>query len=370
MFSALDHHFMTHALRLGEQGLATATPNPSVGCVLVKHDRIVGEGFHAKAGEPHAEVQALRDCTARGHDPQGATAYVTLEPCAHHGRTPPCVDALIAAKVSRVVAALEDPNPSVAGKGVAALRGAEIIVDIGLLAAQAEQLHRGFLSRMRRGRPWITAKMGASLDGKTALANGTSQWITSEEARRDVHRLRSLACAVLTGAGTLKSDNPRLTVRHVTATRQPTRIVIDSRFESPVDAAIFDTHEAPTWLIVVNRDTEKERLLAERGVRIITAESDNEKRGKSDLHAVMRRLGSEGINHLLVETGARLAGSLLADGLIDELVLYSAPSLLGEKGWGLFGIPELSSLDERIRLNVTDVRRIGPDIRTTALIER
>ena len=360
-FSAEDHALMARALALGARGRDTATPNPSVGCVIAKGGRVIGEGWHARAGEPHAEAAALAACTA---SPEGATAYVTLEPCSHHGRTPPCAEALVAARVGRVVAALEDPNPLVKGRGLARLRSAGIRVETGLLEAAARELHRGFLARMARGRPWIRIKAAASLDGGIALANGESRWITGEAARRDVHALRARSCAMLTGIGTVLRDDPELTVRHVPCLRQPRRVVIDSRLEIPAAARILDGD--PPIVITVSEDRARRAALEARGAEVVTVAADG---GKTDLAAVARLLAERGFNEVTVETGTKLNGSLLRAGVVDEIVLYFAPLLMGDSARGLFALPEFAELGQALRPRVVDVRAVGADLRITARLE-
>ena len=362
-YTAEDHVFMSRALQLTERGRDTATPNPNVACVIVKGGRIIGEGWHERAGEPHAEVRALQ---AASESVEGATVYVTLEPCAHQGRTPPCADTLVKAKVGRVVAALEDPNPLVHGRGATVLRDAGIRVDVGLMSAQAEDAHRGFLHRMRFKRPWMRIKSAASLDGRIALANGESQWITGEAARRDVHALRARSCAMLTGIGTVLRDDPELTVRHVPCSRQPRRVLIDSRLDIPPTAKILQG-VAPIVFTVSQDRAKRERLLA-LGAEVLDAPEDRSKPGKTDLAAIARILGEHGFNEVTVETGAKLSGSLLAAGVIDEIVLYIAPMILGDSAQGLFAIPELKSLDAALRPTIVDVRQVGADIRITARI--
>jgi diaminohydroxyphosphoribosylaminopyrimidine deaminase/5-amino-6-(5-phosphoribosylamino)uracil reductase len=360
MFSASDHAFMARAIALTERGRETATPNPNVGCVIVKEGRIIGEGWHAKAGEPHAEALAL---AAASESPEGSTVYVTLEPCAHHGRTGPCADKLAAARVARVVASLQDPFPEVNGKGAARLREAGIRVDVGLMEAQAREVHRGFLSRVTRGRPWITIKAAASLDGRIALANGESRWITSEAARRDVHAMRARACAVLTGIGTVLRDDPELTVRHVACSRQPRRILIDSRLDVSPEAKILKGE--PPIIFTVSPDPRKRGILEASGAEVVAAPLDPAKPGKTDLAAIARELGRRGFNEVMVETGTKLNGSLLAAGVVDEIVLYLAPKLLGDAAQGLFALPEFTSLDQALQPTIIDVRSVGPDLRIT-----
>ena len=361
-FSADDqshHRFMARALELARRGLYTTTPNPRVGCVLVRDGDIAGEGWHERAGEPHAEVHALREAGERA---RGATAYVTLEPCSHQGRTPPCCEALIAAGVSRVIAAMQDPNPLVTGKGFAMLRAANVAVETGLMAQEATELNIGFVLRMMRGRPWVRLKIAASLDGKTALMNGQSQWITGAEARRDGHAWRARACAILTGIGTVKDDNPQLTVRDVETTRQPLRVVVDSRLETPVGANVIGNG---TLIAAAANLVAPMQALQARGAEVIVLPNAA---GKVELADLMLELGRRGINELHVEAGYKLNGSLLNEGLVDELLIYTAPSLLGDAAHGMFQLPELKVLSEQRRLRFVDVRQIGPDIRIIARV--
>jgi diaminohydroxyphosphoribosylaminopyrimidine deaminase/5-amino-6-(5-phosphoribosylamino)uracil reductase len=346
-FSAADQEYMARALRLAVQGLNTTTPNPRVGCVLVKDGLVVGEGWHERAGEPHAEVHALRKA---GEAARGATAYVTLEPCAHHGRTPPCADALIDAGVARVVAAMRDPNPLVAGEGFSRLELAGVAVEAGLLEDDAQKLNVGFVSRMTRGRPWVRLKVAASLDGKTALMNGKSQWITGPEARRHAHAWRARSCAIMTGSGTVLDDDPSLTVREVPCTRQPLRVVVDGRLQTPPTAKVLAGEGALIFTSVAG-------CLPNAEVVAMPAGS-----GKVDLGAVVNELGRRGINELMVEGGARLNGALLTAGLVDELLVYQAPLLIGEVGRGMFDLPELTHLSNAVRLEVVERRALGPDI--------
>ena len=361
-FSAEDHAFMSRALALTARGRDTATPNPNVGCVIAAGGRIIGEGWHERAGEAHAEARALAGAT---DSPAGATVYLTLEPCSHHGRTPPCADALVAARVGRVVAALEDPNPEVKGRGAARLREAGIRVDVGLMAAQAEEAHRGFLTRMRTGRPWMRIKAAASLDGRIALANGQSRWITGEAARRDVHALRARSCAMLTGIGTVRHDDPELTVRMVPCSRQPKRVVIDHGLDLPLSAKILAGE--PPLILTVTDDAQRRRAYEARGAEVVRVPGEGR---KADLAAVARLLGERGFNEVTVETGGKLMGSLLRSRVIDELVLYVAPMILGDAAQGLFVMDELTRLDEAIRPRIVDVRSVGADLRITARLER
>ncbi|THF60710.1 bifunctional diaminohydroxyphosphoribosylaminopyrimidine deaminase/5-amino-6-(5-phosphoribosylamino)uracil reductase RibD [Pseudothauera rhizosphaerae] len=357
-FSATDHAAMARALALAERGLETTTPNPRVGCVLVKDGRIVGEGWHERAGEPHAEVHALR---AAGDLARGATAYVTLEPCSHHGRTPPCADALMKAGVARVVTAMEDPNPLVAGEGLARLRAAGIATAAGLLENQARELNIGFVSRMTRGRPWLRLKTAATLDGKTALENGVSQWITGEAARRDGHRWRARACAVLTGIGTVREDDPQLNVRAIPCTRQPLRVLVDARLDVPLSARILQG--APALVATASEDAARIAALQAAGHEVVVLPDPA---GKVDLPALLRALGQRGINEIHAESGFRLNGSLLREGCVDELLLYLAPVLLGDAAQGLFKLPAFTALDQATRLDIRDIRRIGEDFRIIA----
>jgi diaminohydroxyphosphoribosylaminopyrimidine deaminase/5-amino-6-(5-phosphoribosylamino)uracil reductase len=359
-FSAADHGFMARALQLARRGLFSTAPNPRVGCVLVRDGRVIAEGWHEKAGLPHAEAAAIAALATAGGNARGATAYVTLEPCSHFGRTPPCADALIAAGVSRVVAAMQDPNPLVAGQGLAKLAAAGVAVESGLLAAEAQELNIGFVSRMTRGRPWLRLKVAASLDGKTALNNGVSQWITGADARRDAHAWRARSCAVLTGIGTVKDDNPRLTVREVQTTRQPLKVVIDSRLETQPDAAVLDGGKV---LIVAAADNERGDALRARGAEIVLLPNAQ---GKVDLPDLLRELGRRGINEVLAEAGTRLNGSLLRENCVDELLIYQAPILIGDAGRGMFGLAELADLAGVTRLNIIERRAVGADFRIRA----
>lgn len=358
MYSDADQEHMANALALAERGLFTTTPNPRVGCVVVRDRAVVGTGWHERAGEPHAEVIALREAGARA---AGSTVYVTLEPCSHHGRTPPCSDALIAAKVARVVAACEDPNPLVAGQGLARLRTAGIDVSVGLMSDAARELNVGFVSRMTRGRPWVRMKIAATLDGKTALANGRSQWITGPEARRDGHAFRARACAVLTGIGTVRDDDPQLTVREVPTPRQPLRVLVDSRLEVPLSARVLEGGNVLVAAAV--EDKARAAALAGRGVEVLTIPNVS---GKVELGALVSELGRRGLNEVHVEAGFKLNGSLVAAGLVDELVIYLAPSLIGESGRGMFNLPELTDLAGRVQLSIRDVRQLGADLRIVA----
>ena len=357
-FSAADHAAMARALQLAAQGLNTTSPNPRVGCVLVRDGAVTSEGWHRRAGEPHAEIHALRQA---GAGARGATAYVTLEPCSHFGLTPPCADALIAAGVARVVAAMEDPNPLVAGRGMARLRAAGIITEHGLLESEARELNIGFASRMTRGRPWLRLKLAATLDGKTALENGVSQWITGPEARRDGHVWRARACAILTGIGTVKADDPQLNVRELPCERQPLRILLDARLEVSDSARIMQGD--PILIATASTDTERIARLSAAGHRVLVLPNAA---GKVDLQGLMSTLGSLGLNEVHAEAGFKLNGSLLRAGCVDELLLYLAPMLVGDAANGLFNLAPLARLEDATRLDIHDLRQVGRDIRILA----
>ena len=344
---------MRRALALAEKGLFTATPNPRVGCVLTQGERTVGEGWHEKAGAPHAEANAL---AAAGNNVKGATAYVSLEPCNHHGKTPPCADALINARVQRVVAAMRDPNPG-SKKGGETLAAAGIQYEVGLLEEEARELNVGFVSRMTRGRPWVRMKIAATLDGRTALANGKSQWITGEEARRDGHRWRARACAIATGAGTVKADDPQLTVRDVETPRQPLRVVIDSHVETPAKARVLQGEKALVFAAV------KGKSLPNAEIVVLSNAG-----GKVDLAKMLEELGKRGINELHVEGGFKLNGSLVREGLVDEFLIYLNPSLLGDSAQGMVNLAEMTALDQRVALKVRSFERIGEDFRIIARV--
>ncbi|MDA0225222.1 MAG: bifunctional diaminohydroxyphosphoribosylaminopyrimidine deaminase/5-amino-6-(5-phosphoribosylamino)uracil reductase RibD [Proteobacteria bacterium] len=356
-FSPFDHAMMARALALAGHGLFTATPNPRVGCVLVNGEAIVGEGWHEKAGAPHAEAVALAAAGGQGH---GATAYVTLEPCSHHGRTPPCAEALVAAGVKRVVAAMRDPNPQAAAGGQR-LAVAGIRFEHGLMEDAARELNIGFVSRVTRGRPFVRVKVAATFDGRTALANGQSQWITGPEARADGHRWRARACAVLTGIGTVKADDPRLTVREVDTPRQPLRVVIDSRLETPPAARVLEGGNV--LLFCGTDDAARRKALEARGAEIVVLANAA---GKVDLPPMLAALAARGINELHVEGGFKLNGSLLREGCVDELLLYLNPSLLGDTAQGMFNLAQFDSLDARPRFSLRAVERLGEDLRILA----
>ncbi|AIZ32112.1 bifunctional diaminohydroxyphosphoribosylaminopyrimidine deaminase/5-amino-6-(5-phosphoribosylamino)uracil reductase RibD [Pseudomonas parafulva] len=348
-----DHRYMQQALDLARRGSFTTRPNPMVGCVIVKDDGVVGEGWHVRAGQAHAEVHALRHAGAKA---QGATAYVTLEPCAHHGRTPPCYQALIGAGVARVVVACEDPFHKVAGRGIAGLREAGIDVHVGVLRSQAQALNKGFISSARRGRPWVTLKLGMSLDGRTALADGQSQWITGAAARADVHRLRREHCAILTGIGTVLADDPALTVRldDPQAFVPPWRVVLDSALRTPHTAQLVDG-AVPTFILHGVTGGQ-----APRGAEGIQVASQG---GRLDLLDCLTALNDRGVHSVLVEAGATLAGALIQEGLVDDLVLYVAPKLLGSAARPLLVGDFASSLTAPAGLRLVTAEAVGEDVK-------
>jgi diaminohydroxyphosphoribosylaminopyrimidine deaminase/5-amino-6-(5-phosphoribosylamino)uracil reductase len=350
-FSAFDHAMMRRALALAEKGLYTATPNPRVGCVLTQGERIVGEGWHEKTGAPHAEANAL---ATAANAAKGATAYISLEPCNHHGKTPPCADALVRAGVARVVAALRDPN-SQAAKGGEKLAAAGIRFESGLMAEDARELNIGFVSRMTRGRPWVRMKIAATLDGRTALANGKSQWITGAEARKDGHRWRARACAIATGGGTVKADDPRLTVREVETPRQPLRVLIDSHVETPPQARILQGEKVLVFAAVGGKTLPNAEIVVLPNAG-----------GKVDLKKMLEELGRRGVNELHVEGGFKLNGSLVREGCVDEFLIYLNPSFLGEPALGMLDLPGFETLDQRPRLELRSLDRVGEDLRILA----
>lgn len=356
--------FIRLALAQATQSQRLTSPNPRVGCVIVGADgRVLGQGHTQRAGGPHAEIMALRDAAASGHPVRGATVYVTLEPCAHQGRTGPCCDALVAAGVGKIVASLEDPNPKVAGQGFARLRAAGIEVEVGPGAAESRELNIGFFSRMVRKTPWVRMKIAASLDGQTALDNGASQWITSEPARADGHAWRARACAVLTGIGTVLEDDPLLDVRLVDTPRQPHLVVVDSRLETPPGARLFRPGRA-LYIYTASDDQAKKAALESRGATVIPCPGAG---GKVDLAAMLRDLAAREINEVHVEAGHKLNGSLVREGLVDEFLVYLAPRLLGA-GRGMVNIGPLAELSQAIALEFRETTPIGPDLRILARI--
>jgi len=348
---------MARALQLARQGLYTTDPNPRVGCVLVKDGEIIGEGWHQRAGLSHAEVEALNNAP----DAQGATAYVTLEPCSHFGRTPPCCDALINAGVSRVVVAMQDPNPLVAGQGLQKLRAAGIDVVCGVLQEESQLLNQGFIKRMTQQRPWVRSKLAMSLDGRTAMASGESKWITSAQARADVQQLRAESSAILTGINTVLADDPALTARVDAEVVQPIRVVLDSRLAMPVDAQLVNG-PGRTLILTSSTDDAKKQALQQAGFEIYEIP---EHQGRLDLRQVMTFLAEQQINEVLVEAGPTLNGALLAQNLVDEWVIYMAPCVLGDQGRGLFTLPDMNTMADKKNLNLADVRQVGPDLKLT-----
>lgn len=360
-FSDFDRQAMARALELAARGAATTQPNPRVGCVIAKDGKIIGEGWHERAGGPHAEVAALRavQSSAGGlANARDATVYVNLEPCSHHGRTPPCSDALVSARVARVVFAIPDPNPKVAGRGAVLLTQAGIQVDMGLMEAEAEELNAGFLKRMRHGTPFVRVKVGTSLDGRTALANGQSKWITSEAAREDVQRWRANSAAVLTGIGTVLADNPQLNVRLPEVERQPTIVVLDANARTPADARLF-TGGGPVVVFTRTGPMPGSAALRLKGARVETVAGA----GELDLPAVLARLGAMEVNEVLVEAGPTLAGAFVRQKLVDELLLYIAPKLLGPQGRPLFELPQLEDLQKAEAFRIVETRQVGSDLR-------
>lgn len=367
MATESDFSAMARALRLARRGLYTTDPNPRVGCVLVRDGEVVGEGFHQRAGEAHAEILAL---DAAGERARGATAYVTLEPCSHYGKTPPCADALVAAGVARVVAALEDPNPLVKGGGLKRLREAGIQVESGVLAREAEALNPGFIKRMRQNRPYVRCKLAMSLDGRTAMADGESKWITGADARRDVQRLRARSSAVLTGIGTVLADDPGLGVRGEDIGEpeppggwlQPLKVVVDPRLSTPPNARLL-TSPGRTLIATTCEDDDYRELLAAAGAEVLEFPGTAD---RVDLGAVLGYLAEIQVNEVLMETGATLSGSMLREGLVDEMVFYMAPVLMGDRARGLFQLPDLDRMADRLELDILDVRAVGRDWRITA----
>ncbi len=362
-FDADDHRYMALALQLAKKGLYSTDPNPRVGCVIVRDGLIVGQGWHERAGEPHAEVHALRDAGERA---RGATAYVSLEPCCHQGKTPPCSQALIDAGVARVIAAMVDPHSRVAGQGLARLREAGIEVQSGLLESQARALNPGFIKRMETGLPWLRNKLAMSVDGRTAMASGESQWITGPAARQDVQRLRARSSAILTGVGTVLADDPAMTVRLDGIGRQPLRVIVDSRLRTPPAAKILQ-QDGETLIMTCHDDATASKRLQQAGATVVTLPAG---RHGVDLEAVLRELAQREVNEVLLESGAVLSGSMLQAGFVDELVIYMAPVLMGDSARGLFHLPGLQHMKDKVRLHIDDIRAVGEDWRLSATIDR
>jgi diaminohydroxyphosphoribosylaminopyrimidine deaminase/5-amino-6-(5-phosphoribosylamino)uracil reductase len=352
-FATTDRNMMTRALQLAERGLYTTDPNPRVGCVIAQADEIIGEGWHRKAGEPHAEVYALE---AAGERARGATVYVTLEPCSHFGRTPPCADALLAAGIKRVVIASDDPDPRVNGRGIAKLRAAGIEVAEGLGATEADALNAGFIKRMRNGLPLVRVKLGASLDGRTALANGVSKWITNDASRTDVQHWRARSSAIVTGIGTVLADDPQLTVRAADIEmlgRQPLRVICDSNLQIPTAARVIQQPGSIIYTTVTPQ--------ARGNAEVVQVAADDH--AQVDLKAVLHDLAKRGCNEVLVEAGAKLSGRLLKLQLVDELLLYLAPVLLGPDARALVNLPAITDMNERIEFELLETQAIGSDVR-------
>lgn len=363
-FSVDDHKYMARALQLATKGIYTTAPNPNVGCVLVKDSEVIGEGWHQKAGEAHAEINALKQA---GNKAEGATAYVTLEPCCHHGKTPPCSDALIKAKVKRVVAAMVDPHSKVEGKGLKQLESAGIFVEHGLLEEQAKELNLGFIKRMQKRLPYVRCKLAMSLDGRTAMASGESKWITSSAAREDVQRLRAKSTAILTGVGTVLADDPSMTVRlDGIDAQQPMRVVVDTNLSMPTDAKMLK-EPGQTVLMTCSADEHIAQALKDAGADIHMMPYCNT---SVDLKSVLQQLSDMQVNDVLLETGATLSGAMLQAGLIDELIIYMAPVLMGNDARGLFALPGLDAMKEKIELDIIDQRLVGQDIRITAKVKQ
>jgi len=364
MYTQADPLYMRRALELGARALLHATPNPRVGCVIVRDEVVLGEGFTQPPGRNHAEIEALNDARRRGHEVRGATVYVTLEPCSHFGRTPPCAGALIDARVACVVAAVEDPNPLVAGRGLELLRGAGIDVRCGLLREEAIEANAGFFSRMNRGRPWVRVKIAASLDGRTALPDGRSKWITSAAARNDGHSWRARACAILTASGTVRADDPQLGVRAITTPRQPLKVVVDSGATIAPTARLLLEGEV---LLACAQGAEAARARLEGAPARVRVEEFPGPEGRVDLEALLRALARQGINELHVEAGPVLSGALFAGGLVDEVLLYLAPRMIGP-GRPMLELPQLTDLAGGQRLEIRDMARVGDDLRLLARV--
>ena len=354
-FNAFDYQCMASALQLARKGLNTTHPNPRVGCVISRNGQVIASGWHKKAGEAHAEINALREA---GEKAVGGTAYVTLEPCSHSGRTPPCVEALISAKIARVVYAIEDPNPAVNGNGFERLKKAGIEVQCGLMAAQAEELNEGFLKRMRSGRPWLRIKLAQSMDGHIALANGSSQWISGPEARADVQNWRARSDAILTGIGTVLADDPSLNVRNSKNARQPARIIVDSHWRMPANAHLLSL-SGEVLIAGLNENSVPEALRKTAAECMVLSSSEE----RVDMKALLAELGKRGFNEVQVEAGATLCGTLIQQGLVDELLIYQAPVILGGGAVSPFAAPRLDNMQDRVHLEWVDTRRIGRDLR-------
>jgi len=370
-----DYKFMARAIQLAEKGKYTTHPNPRVGCVIVKDNQIVGEGFHQKAGEPHAEINAINSATASSVTAslQGATVYVTLEPCSHTGKTPPCANTLIQQKIKRVVIGMQDPNPEVAGKGIQKLRDAGLAVEVGVLENQAELLNPGFIKRMKKGLPWVRIKLAMSIDGRTAMASGESQWITGSAARNDVQRLRAMADAIMTGSGTLLQDDPSLNVRTSAEAlgisnelkdklKQPLCVLLDSQLQISPNAKMLGFDNRKTLIYTNSENDSKKEQLEKTGAKVITLSNDTERLSLKD---VLQDLAKQQINEIHVEAGATLCGALLEQQLVDEIIIFMAPTLMGSNARGLFNLPELNQMKDKFDIKIEDIRAIGNDWRIT-----
>ena len=357
-----DTYWMSHALSWAEKALFITSPNPRVGCVIINAQGVLlGAGHTQPAGQAHAEIMALQDAKQRGMDVEGAIAYVSLEPCSHQGRTGPCCEALIQAGLSRVVVAVQDPNPQVSGSGITRLRQSGMQVDVGILQEEARTLNQGFFKRMTTGLPWMRLKVAASLDGQTALSNGVSQWITSAAARQDGHAWRARACALLTGIGTVLEDDPQLNVRDIDSPRQPTLVIVDSKLETPLNAKLWQT-QREVWIYCAIEAADRRAALEAKCARVVSMPNAL---GKVDLHAMQQDLGQRSINELHIEAGFKLNGSLLGDGLVDELLVYLAPMLIGN-GLGIANLGPFASLSQALKLDIQNVASVGDDIRVIA----
>jgi diaminohydroxyphosphoribosylaminopyrimidine deaminase / 5-amino-6-(5-phosphoribosylamino)uracil reductase len=366
VFTSLDHTYMAQALRLAEDGLYTSQPNPHVGCVIVKDGKIIGQGAHLKAGEAHAEVNALQEA---GSEAAGADVYVTLEPCNHYGRTAPCAEALVKANVKRVVVAMKDPNPLVSGQGIQFLKSHGITVEVGLMEVEATALNVGFIKRMTHKLPYVRCKLAVSLDGKTALGNGKSHWITGEPARLDVQRWRARSCAVITGIGTVISDNPSMTVRLYEGARQPLRVLVDSQLSVPLDSKMLSEHDLKDYPIciayAVDRNGNAQSLI-DKGVTLLHLPQSTSANTRVDLLALLQTLAMRGCNEVLIEAGHGLNGGFMQASLIDECIIYYAPKVMGGDAMPMFAIKPLTQMSQVVEFTLTDVRQIGQDIRVIA----
>jgi diaminohydroxyphosphoribosylaminopyrimidine deaminase/5-amino-6-(5-phosphoribosylamino)uracil reductase len=371
-FQRVDYQHMARAIQLAKKGQYTTHPNPRVGCVIVKDGQVIGEGYHQRAGEPHAEINAILQLQSKQLSARGATAYVTLEPCSHMGKTPPCANALVDAGVARVVIAMQDPNPQVAGRGIAQLKEAGIAVEVGLLKKQAKALNPGFIKRMEQGLPWVRVKLAMSLDGKTAMASGESQWITGSEARRDVQFLRAKADAILTGIGTVLADDPSLNVRLtsddlaiVGEYKQPKRVILDSKLKTPLDAKLLRI-EGDTLIFTSNKDTRLTHAFESLGAEVLLFEKDES--GRLPLKPILQKLAEREVNEIHVEAGATLCGALIQENLVDEIIIYMAPTFLGGDAKSLLNFTGIDTMADKLNLEIIDIRAVGKDWRINCLV--